>query len=105
MEPSPKPGRTQPTSTQIQMLLETMIQLMFVKLELLSTMLEISFKLKSWELMLWLMTVCIQFGIEIYSNNLNIIGETDWKIVVINVNDPNADKINGKLKPPTLCLW
>ena len=29
-------------------------------------------------------------------------GETDWKIVVINVNDPNADKINGKLD---LIFW
>lgn len=22
-------------------------------------------------------------------------GQTDWKIIAINVNDPNADKLNG----------
>lgn len=30
-----------------------------------------------------------------YFNNI-VAGETDWKIIVIDVNDPLADHINGK---------
>jgi len=29
-------------------------------------------------------------------------GETDWKVLVINVDDPIASEVNGKLKQNTL---
>lgn len=49
-----------------------------------------------------LMKVCnIEWIIKNYSFNciilsLLILGETDWKIIVIDVNDPLAEQMNGK---------
>lgn len=49
-----------------------------------------------------LMKVCnIEWIIKNYSFNyiilsLLILGETDWKIIVIDVNDPLSEQMNGK---------
>ena len=56
-------------------------------------------------------TICASFPSYVLSWSYSFAGETDWKILVIDVQDPLAEKLNGKyssqetlIQPTSICL-